>query len=79
METARRFLELYPDRFGAYLALERSLMRCYLARGGSFDDFCRRVAPVYRLRFAPLLWGREPVAPCDLCGQRRAQSPSRAA
>lgn len=55
MELARRFRARYPSGFGAYLALQRALMIRYLARGGTQEDFCQRLAPVFRQRYAGLL------------------------
>jgi hypothetical protein len=55
MEIARRYLARSPSRFAAYLALQRALMYRYLARGGSPEEFCRRLAPVFRRRWARLL------------------------
>jgi hypothetical protein len=55
MELARRFVTRYPSPFGAYLALQRALMARYLARGGTQEDFCQRLAPVFRRRYARLL------------------------
>lgn len=55
MEIARRYLARWPSRFEAYLALQRALMDRHLARGGSAEDFCHRLAPVFRRRWARLL------------------------
>jgi hypothetical protein len=67
METARRFVEGYPTRLAAYLAFECALMQRYIARGGTAEDFCERLAPVFHRRYAPLLlepaWPRLPQ-PC---------------
>ncbi|HYJ80906.1 MAG TPA: hypothetical protein VEW03_14940 [Longimicrobiaceae bacterium] len=55
MEVARRFVKEYPTRFAAYVALQAALMRRFLARGGTTEDFCLRLAPAFRQRYAPLL------------------------
>ncbi|HWK89430.1 MAG TPA: hypothetical protein VNP72_05520 [Longimicrobium sp.] len=55
MEIARRFMETTPTRYEAYLALQRALMRRFEARGGTHEDFCRRLAPVFHRRYGPLL------------------------
>ena len=55
MEVARRYVESCPSRFAAYVALQCALMRCFLARGGTAEDFCIRLAPVYHRRYAPVL------------------------
>lgn len=65
METARRFVEGYPTRLAAYLAFECALMQRYIARGGTAEEFCLRLAPVFHRRYAPLLldatWPRLPA------------------
>jgi hypothetical protein len=58
MEVARRFLEEYPTPFAAYTALQCALMRRFLARGGSQEEFCVRLAPVFHRRYGPLLLDR---------------------
>lgn len=55
MEIVRRFKEIHTDPFEAYLALERALMTRYMARGGTAEDFCQRLAPVFRKRWGHLL------------------------
>ncbi|HEX8319320.1 hypothetical protein [Longimicrobium sp.] len=55
MEIVRRFLETSPTRFEAYLALQRALMRRFEARGGTTEEFCRRLAPAFHRRFGPVL------------------------
>ncbi|MGH7506766.1 MAG: hypothetical protein ACRELX_13995 [Longimicrobiales bacterium] len=55
MELATRFIARYRSGFGAYLALQRALMERYIARGGSQEDFCQRLAPVFRRKYAFLL------------------------
>lgn len=55
MEIARRFVDTQPTRFGAYLALQCALMRRYIARGGTAEEFCQRLAPVFHRRYGPLL------------------------
>lgn len=55
MEVARRFLETHTTGFGAYLALQCALMRRHVARGGTAEDFCARLAPVFHRRYAPVL------------------------
>jgi hypothetical protein len=55
MEITRRYLIAYPTGFAAYLALQRALMYRFLARGGTPEEFCRRLAPVFRRRYAGLL------------------------
>jgi len=55
MEIARPYLARSGSRFQAYLALQRALMNRHLARGGSPEDFCTRLAPAFRRRWARLL------------------------
>jgi hypothetical protein len=55
MELARRYLARHRTAYAAYIALQRALMRHYIARGGSAGDFCSRLAPVFRRRFGSML------------------------
>jgi hypothetical protein len=55
MELARRFIETRPTRFAAYVELQRALMRRFIRRGGSAEEFCRRLAPLFHNRYAALL------------------------
>jgi hypothetical protein len=57
METARRYMEAHPSGFRAYIALQCALMRRFVARGGTHEEFCRRIAPVFHRKYAPLLLG----------------------
>lgn len=59
MEVARGYLSRYPSRFAAYVALQVALMRRYTSRGGTVEEFCASLAPVYRRRYGPLFFGRE--------------------
>ncbi|HET8656208.1 MAG TPA: hypothetical protein VFL93_11880 [Longimicrobiaceae bacterium] len=52
MNLAHRFLHRYPNRLEAYLALECTLMRRYLVRGGTPDDFVRRFGRAFHRHFA---------------------------
>lgn len=61
MEIARRFLEGCPTRFSAYVSLQCALMRRHVARGGTSEDFCLRLAPVFHRKYAPLLLEPEPA------------------
>lgn len=62
METARRFVGTTPSRFAAYLALQCALMRRFVARGGTPEEFCTRLAPAFHRRYAPLLLHDDPLA-----------------
>jgi hypothetical protein len=55
METARRYLEMHSSGFSAYLALQCALMRRFVARGGTHEEFCTRLAPVFHRKYASLL------------------------
>jgi hypothetical protein len=55
METARRFVDHAPTRFAAYLELQCALMRRYVARGGTAEEFCERLAPAFHRKYGPLL------------------------
>lgn len=59
MEITRRFVDTCPTRFGAYLALQCALMQRFIARGGSSEEFCVRLAPVFHRRYAPILLDEE--------------------
>lgn len=65
MEITRRFLDTSPTRFAAYLALQCALMSRFVARGGTDEEFCRRLAPAFHRRYAPVLLDGEPPAPLD--------------
>ena len=58
MELARRFFEVYPTPFAAYTALQVALMRRYMARGGTQEEFCLRLAPAFHRRYAPMFLER---------------------
>lgn len=65
METARRFIDSSPTRFAAYIGLQAALMRRFVARGGTVEEFCLRLAPVFHRRYAPLFFEAEvAVVPC---------------
>ena len=58
MEIIRTFVQNSPSGFGAYVALQCALMRRFIARGGTEEEFCARLAPVFHRRFAPVLLQR---------------------
>ena len=53
--------ELYLARcgsgFAAYMALQRALVSHWLARGGTEQSWCERIAPVFRSRYMGLIVG----------------------
>jgi hypothetical protein len=57
MEVSRRYLIGHPSPLAAYLALQCALMRRFVAGGGTLEDFCSRLAPVYRRRYSSLFFG----------------------
>lgn len=73
METVRRFLASSPDRYTAYLALQCALMQRFIARGGTPEDFCLRLAPVFHRRYAPLLLEGDPRAIAKFERENRAR------
>lgn len=72
MEIASRYIGGSPTRFGAYVALQCALMQRHVACGGTPEDFCRRLAPAFRRRYAPLLLEADPHAATPV-----ARSPDR--
>ena len=79
MEILRRYVALQPTLFAAYLALQLALMRRHLARGGTLDDFCLRLAPVFHRRYGPMLLGGEtaPQPLLEVCSPRLLQESHR--
>lgn len=55
--------DLYLARCGsgfeAYMALQRALIARWVARGGTEESWCDRMAPLFRVRYAGLVVGRE--------------------
>ncbi|HEX6307570.1 MAG TPA: hypothetical protein VFZ69_05240 [Longimicrobiales bacterium] len=53
--------DLYLARCGsgfeAYMALQRALIARWIARGGTEESWCARIAPLYRRRYASLAEG----------------------
>jgi hypothetical protein len=62
MELFRRYSARYASGLAAYLALEVALMRRYVARGGTEEEFCRRLAPAFHRRYAALFLGASQVS-----------------
>lgn len=57
MELIRKYAARHPTGLAAYLALEVALMRRFVARGGTEEEFCRRLAAAFHRRYAPALLG----------------------
>ena len=68
MEIIRRYVAVYPTGLGAYLALQCDLMRLFVARGGSAEEFCQRLAPAFRRRYGPLF-----LDPAAFCAAREVE------
>jgi hypothetical protein len=47
--------------FDAYMALQRALLARWLARGGTEESWCQRMAPLFRARYGGLM--QETVLP----------------
>lgn len=60
LEISRRFCALHDTGLGAYLALQRALMRHYVARGGTEAEFCARLAAAFHRRHSTLLADQVP-------------------
>ena len=64
MVLAARFIRDCESPFAAYMALQRCLLNRWLARGGSAEDWCARIAPRFRLRYEGLFSaGQAPLSP----------------
>ncbi len=55
MLYAQVFLSRHASGLSAYNHLQRTLMRRYLSRGGTVDDWCLRFAPAFRARYGWML------------------------
>lgn len=63
MEIIRRFVTEQRTPYAAYTALQIALMRRFVARGGTAEEFCDRLAPAFNRRYGFLLTGRGELAP----------------
>lgn len=65
MKGVRMLGDIYLARFGsgfeAYMALQRALIVRWVARGGTEQSWCDRLAPLFRQRYARLAEARIPV------------------
>jgi hypothetical protein len=41
--------------FGAYMRLQQALLLRWVARGGTEETWCERMAPVFRVRYGALI------------------------
>jgi hypothetical protein len=55
VEIARCVAARYSSHLTAHLALRCTSMRHYVARGGTEEDFCPRLAPAFRHQYAKRL------------------------
>jgi hypothetical protein len=59
MLLAEYYLARNDSGFAAYMALQRALLLRWLARGGTEQSWCDRLAPRFRERYAGTLLLRE--------------------
>ncbi len=55
MILAEQYRALYGTSFAAYMALQRALLARYISRGGTQEQWCQRMAPVFHRRYQGLL------------------------
>ncbi|HSJ13975.1 MAG TPA: hypothetical protein VK939_06145 [Longimicrobiales bacterium] len=55
MILAEKYLARHGRTFEAYMALQRALLMRYVGRGGTEQDWCERMAPVFRARYEALV------------------------
>ncbi len=53
MILAQKYLARYETPFAAYMALQRALLLHYLSRGGTEENWCKRIAPIFQRRYQP--------------------------
>ena len=58
MMLGELFLARHGSGFAAYMALQRALVRHWTVRGGTEQDWCERLAPLFRARYAELITRR---------------------
>lgn len=61
MTLAVHFLNRERSPLAAYNALQIALMKQYVARGGSAESWCARLAPAFRRRYGWMLDSRRSV------------------
>jgi hypothetical protein len=65
----------HPTGFSAYVGLQAALMQRYLRRGGTIQQWCARLAPAFRQRYAPELLAESGTEP-DVRPSRGWRSPA---
>lgn len=51
MILAIEYRARHASGFGAYMALQAALLRRHIARGGSVQSWCARLAPAFQQRY----------------------------
>jgi hypothetical protein len=51
MILAIEYRARHASGFGAYMALQAALLRRHIARGGSIQSWCARLAPAFQQRY----------------------------
>jgi hypothetical protein len=52
MILAIEYRARHASGFRAYMALQAALMRCHIARGGTIQSWCSRLAPAFQERYS---------------------------
>lgn len=56
------YIARYGSGFEAYMALQSALLQRHLARGGTIQSWCERIAPAFRRRYASLIAPEPPAS-----------------
>jgi hypothetical protein len=52
---AESYLARHGSGFAAYMSLQQALLARWLARGGTEESWCTRMAPLFRARYGGLV------------------------
>jgi hypothetical protein len=55
MILAAQYRAKHGSGFAAYMALQAVLLKHYVARGGTVQGWCTKLAPAFQQRYASLL------------------------
>lgn len=55
MLLAESYRARCDNTFDAYMSLQRALLNRWMAQGGTEESWCRRLAPLFRARYAELV------------------------
>lgn len=55
MMLLERILGDCESPFQAYMELQRRLLHHWIARGGTEEAWCQRLAPAFHARYAPMI------------------------